>query len=137
MALSLEQLPNDAASLKVLLLAVHADNALLTTNITQLTAERDHLQYKQSILAVLRRAHYGRSSERISDDQMQLALEDVEVGCAVEDAKVEQQHAVIKRSAALRGDAPIVVTYPRICREKKSLLSQTARSAPVVAKRYM
>ena len=118
MALSFEHLPDDAASLKALILAAHADNIQLTASIAQLTTDRDRLLLDQTILAaeldrvtaqnerldhilsVLRRAHFGRSSERLGDEQMLLALEDVETGCATEDAKAEKKHEVIKRSAA-------------------------------------
>jgi transposase len=59
----------------------------------------------------LRRAHFGRSSEKISEDQLNLALEDVQIGFAVENAKAETADAVVKREAikahrANRGHLP-------------------------------
>jgi hypothetical protein len=92
MTLSLDELPNDVASLKALLLAAHADNA-------QLTARNERLDH---IIKVLRRARFGRSSERIDDDQLNLALEDVETGFAVDDAKAEHASDITRRDGVAR-----------------------------------
>jgi len=122
MALSLEDLPDDVASLKALIRAAHADTA-------KLAAERDHFEQIQTILAaevdrlternerldhiiqVLRRAQFGRRSERITDDQMALALEDVETALGVEDAAAEKRHESVKEQGiaarrANRGHLP-------------------------------
>jgi transposase len=101
MTLSLDELPNDVASLKALLLAAHADNA-------QLAARNERLDH---IIKVLRRARFGRSSERIDDDQLNLALEDVEAGFAADDAKAEQasdnkRRDGVARRRANRGHLP-------------------------------
>ena len=79
MTLSLDELPNDIASLKALLLAAHADNA-------RLAARNERLDH---IIKVLRRARFGRSSERYRRRPVE-ALEDVEAGFAANDAKAEQ-----------------------------------------------
>jgi transposase len=89
MRLSLSDLPDDINALKALVLAAHAANAklavnrdhlaqtrtILATEVVRLTARNERLDH---IIAVLRRAQFGRSSERITDDQLNLALEDVE-----------------------------------------------------------
>ena len=83
MALSLDELPNDVGSLKALILAADAKNANLATERDQLehehtvlTAEVDRLTQQNErldhIINVLRRAQFGRKSERISDDQIAL-----------------------------------------------------------------
>lgn len=61
-------LPNDVESLKALLVAARVENA-------RLAARNERLDH---IIAVLRCARFGRSSERIDGDQLNLALEDVE-----------------------------------------------------------
>jgi len=122
MTLSLDDLPDDVESLKALILAAHIDT-------TKLAAERDRLQHEQNILAaelervtqqnerldhiiaVLRRAHFGRSSERTSDEQMNLALEDVETAFGAEDAAAEKKSEIVKREGvagrrANRGHLP-------------------------------
>lgn len=78
MSLSIDDLPNDVESLKALLLAVHAASqaaearaASLAVEVDRLTARAERLDH---IVSVLRRAQYGRRSERISDEQIELAL---------------------------------------------------------------
>jgi transposase len=108
MALSLDELPNDVESLKALILAADAKNANLATERDQLehehtvlTAEVDRLTQQNErldhIINVLRRAQFGRKSERISDDQIALALEDVETALGAEDATAEKKNAIVRR----------------------------------------
>ena len=107
MALMLENLPDDVESLKALILAARAENSklaaerdrleqkqnVLATEVDRLTAQNERLDH---IIAVLRRAQFGRRSERISDDQMNLALEDVETAFGAEDAAAEKKHQIVK-----------------------------------------
>ncbi len=122
MALSFDDLPDDVESLKALILAqrasaakrdaehaqlVHVKDAL-TAEVDRLTARNERLDH---IISVLRRARFGRSSERIDDDQMALALEDVETAFAAEDAAAERHNEIIKSEAtksrrANRGHLP-------------------------------
>ena len=122
MALSLDELPNDVESLKALILAADAKNANLATERDQLehehtvlTAEVDRLTQQNErldhIINVLRRAQFGRKSERISDDQIALALEDVETAFGAEDATTEKKSEIVKREGiegrrANRGHLP-------------------------------
>ena len=92
MAHLLHELPDDVESLKAVVLAMQADNA-------RLTARNERLDH---IIAVLRRAQFGRSSERISDDQMALALEDVETAFGTQDAAAEKHNEIIKDNGARR-----------------------------------
>jgi transposase len=93
MTLSLDDLPDDVASLKAMLMAAHAASAVADAKVAQLVAEVDRLSARAErldhIVSVLRRAQFGRHSEKISDDQIELALEDVETGFGAEDAAVE------------------------------------------------
>jgi transposase len=122
MALSLDDLPNDVKSLKALIIAADEKNA-------GLAADRNRLEYEQTVLAaevarlteqnerldhiidVLRRAQFGRKSERISAEQMALALEDVETALGAEDATAEKKNAIVRREGiegrrANRGHLP-------------------------------
>jgi transposase len=113
MRLSLSDLPDDIDALKALVLAAHAANAklavnrdhlaqtrtILATEVVRLTARNERLDH---IIAVLRRAQFGRSSERITDDQLNLALEDVEVAMAAEDRQAENGHAAVQEQGAAR-----------------------------------
>jgi transposase len=113
MGLSLSDLPDDIDALKALVLAAHAANAelavnrdhlaqtrtILATEVERLTARNERLDH---IISVLRRAQFGRSSERITDDQLNLALEDVEVAMAAEDRQAENAHAIVKEQGVAR-----------------------------------
>lgn len=123
MMITPDDLPNDVAALKAMVLAQRAKN-------DQLTAERDRLAHEEQVLSaevhrleaqnarldhivsVLRRAQFGRRSEkRISDDQIALALEDIETDQGVEDAGAEKNNAIVRREGiagrrANRGHLP-------------------------------
>ena len=133
MARAIDDLPDDVASLKAMLLAeraareaelaaergrlaqladvrdrLEARNATLEAEVDRLTAQADRLDH---IISVLRRAHFGRRSERITDDQIELALEDVETGFGVQDAQVEADSPTLRADAtktrrANRGHLP-------------------------------
>jgi transposase len=136
MTLRLDDLPDDVESLKALLLNVHADNArlaaerdglsleqvILAAEVERLTAQNERLDH---ILSVLRRARFGRSSERITDDQLNLALEDVETGLGAEDAKAEKHNEAVKREAvksrrANRGHLPAHLPREEVVIEPES-----------------
>jgi transposase len=107
MAPAPNDLPDDIASLKALILAARAEtarveaerqrldreHAALTGEVARLTAQNARLDH---IVAVLRRAQFGRSSERIDDDQMQLGLEDVETAFGAEDAAAEAANTIVR-----------------------------------------
>src|SRR5690606_13883482 len=81
MRLTPDDLPDDAETLKAMILAARADNArldaerarlahegeVLAAEVDRLTAQNERLDH---IVSVLRRAQFGRRSERISDDQI-------------------------------------------------------------------
>ncbi len=100
MALSIDELPDDVASLKALLLAARAasdaaeaKSASLAAEVDRLTARAERLDH---IVSVLRRAQFGRRSERIADEQIELALEDVETQHGAEDFAAEKADAIVK-----------------------------------------
>jgi uncharacterized protein YukE len=79
-------LPDDAATLKALLLAERATAAKLAGHNEQLRA----------IVKELQRALFGRRSEKTVDpDQLQLALEDLEQALAQSAAAAEQADATL------------------------------------------
>jgi transposase len=123
MALTLDNLPDDAETLKAMILAARVENArldaerqrltherqVLATEVDRLTARAERLDH---IISVLRRAQFGRRSERIGDEQIELALEDVETQHGAEDAAVENAEPIIKTNAsktrrANRGHLPL------------------------------
>ena len=98
--LSMDELPNDVENLKALLLSVHAASLATEAKAASLAAEVDRLTARAArldhIVSVLRRAHFGRRSERISDEQIELALEDVETQDGAEDAGAEKADTIVK-----------------------------------------
>lgn len=124
-----DDLPNDVATLKAMILAAREDrvrieaecqrleNAAqamsaeaegLAAEVARLTAQNERLDH---IVAVLRRAQFGRRSERIGDDQIELALEDIETDHGRDDAAAEAAGAIARREGikgrkANRGHLP-------------------------------
>ena len=124
-----DDLPDDAETLKAMILAARAEAAVLRADKERLDAERERLAHEGDVLAaevdrltaqnerldhivsVLRRAQFGRRSEKISDDQIELALEDVETAFGAEDAAQEKVEPIARREGtearrANRGHLP-------------------------------
>jgi transposase len=129
MALTPDDLPDDAETLKAMILAARAEAAVLRADKERLDAERARLAHEGRVLAaevdrltaqnerldhivsVLRRAQFGRRSEKVSDDQIELALEDVETAFGAEDAATEEIEPIARREGtearrANRGHLP-------------------------------
>lgn len=80
MALALKDLPDDVAALKAMILVERAQSERL-----------------RHLLAQLRRAQFGRKSEKVGTDQLNLGLEDIETAVAAEEAKLEKTDANLKQ----------------------------------------
>jgi transposase len=147
MALSLDDLPNDVETLKAMVLGLRAETEAVQAERARVAAEHARLDHEHTVLAaevrrlteqnerldhiiaVLRRAHFGRKSERISIEQMALALEEVETGFGAEDAVAEKQNEVVRREGvnnrrANRGHLP-----PHLPREEV-VIEPEAKSCP-------
>jgi transposase len=90
-------LPHDVAALHALILAERAAHAAAhaaaISERDQLAARNAKLEY---IVAEMRRAMYGRRSERIDDDQLALALEALETEHAKTEAQAERANPTLK-----------------------------------------
>jgi transposase len=87
-------LPGDVAALHALILAERAERrAEQAARSAELVAKQIEIEHLRAMLAKLRRQRYGRSSEKLDDEieQLELALEDAEVGQAQAEAKVAEQ----------------------------------------------
>jgi transposase len=116
-----ENLPADADALWTLLLSTMAERDELVIERNALTAERDALlgqvERQQHLLAKLNRLRFGGKSERLPEDQRQLALEDLEQAVAKGDAEAEKHDPELRRKRtakrrASRGALP--AHLPRI-----------------------
>ena len=86
----LASLPTDVDALRALVLSI--------------TAERDalleHNERLQHLLLKLKRLQFGRKSERLPEDQRQLALEDLEQAVAQVQAKTEKRDPKLRKQGA-------------------------------------
>ena len=87
-------LPHDVEALHALILAEREAHAALLAERNTIAAERDQLAVRttklEHIVGEMRRAMYGRRSERIDDDQLALALEALETEYAKTESQAEK-----------------------------------------------
>ena len=106
-----DTLPDDINALRALIVAERAEHAAVVAERSTLTVERDLLNARnirlestnarlQEILAEIRRAHFGRKSERITDDQLAFALEGLETSLAKIERHAEKADPALKTAAA-------------------------------------
>ena len=123
-----DSLPDDAASLRALLLAALAERDTALSERDKVMAERDAAAADRDaalaqndrlrhLLLKLRRMQFGARSERLPEAQLQLGLEDLEAAIAKGDAEAEKhdaarRHEGIAKRRASRGALP--AHLPRI-----------------------
>jgi transposase len=91
-----DTLPDDIEALRALLLAERASRAAIIVERDKLAIRNERLE---AIIAEIRRAYFGRKSERITDDQLSLALEELEVSLAKAEAEEEKTDPAFKVAA--------------------------------------
>lgn len=95
-----DTLPDDIGALRALILAERAAHAAIVAERNAIGAERDKLAVRNerllAIIKEIRRAHFGRKSERITDDQLALALEELEASLAKAEAEDEKADPALK-----------------------------------------
>jgi transposase len=112
------ELPDDVATLQALLLAERARAAKVREELTAIRAEtasyKAEIEHLKAQLAKLRRARFGRSSEKLDAQiaQLELVLEDLEETAARDEA----QEAVLEESAS--------PSTPRAIRKRKPAVRQ-------------
>jgi transposase len=99
---SANDLPDDIERLKALLVAERAHRLQVAGERDVAIAERDRFAAQNDRLAhmlrQLRRNHFGRKSERLGEDQLNLGLEDLETAIASGEAGAEKVDATLKAS---------------------------------------
>ena len=107
----LEPLPDDIAVLRALVrsLAAERDSALAERD--RISDQNDRLRH---LLRQLQRARFGRSSEKLDPDQLQLALEDVEQAVAQGDAEAERRNPALRHARRAETRASLPPHLPRI-----------------------
>jgi transposase len=126
-------LPEDPAALRVLLLETLAKVDTLSSRYVDISAERDALaeqnEHLRHLLAKLQRRQFGRKSEQLTDEQLQLAFEEIEATLAENAAEAGKRSPALrdqqkKRRRAGRGRLP--AQLPRI----EQVLAPEATACP-------
>src|SRR5262249_56131953 len=90
----LDPLPEDVGTLQALVRGVLAERQAAIIERDAAIAERDQARVQNErllhLLRQLQRARFGRSSEKLDPDQLQLALEDIEQAVARSEAQPQQ-----------------------------------------------
>src|SRR3954463_14485758 len=97
-----EPLPNDVTALHAMLVAAwaerdaeRAEKAQLAAACNQLASQNDRLRH---LIRQLQRLQFGRRSEKLDPDQLNLALEDIEQAIAETEAEKEKANPAFKRA---------------------------------------
>ena len=112
----IDALPNDLDALRALVSSLSSERDAAIEECRRVTEQNDRLHH---LLRQLQRAQFGRRSERLDPDQMQLVLEDIETAIAEQNAKEEKKETAEKpadpqrkKRRANRGSLPAHI--PRI-----------------------
>ncbi|KRQ11981.1 hypothetical protein AOQ71_17350 [Bradyrhizobium manausense] len=102
-----DQLPTDIDALRALVTAARAERDSAIAKCDAAIAERDdalsQMDRLRHLLRHLQRAQFGRSSEKLDPEQLQLALEDIEQAMAGDEAVEDKKDpASAHRSADKR-----------------------------------
>lgn len=99
-------LPDDPAALRALLVSVIAERDSIAAERDSLAVERDALAERnerlQHLLQKLRRMQFGPRSERLPEDQLQFAFEEVEAAIASTEAEAEKRSPDLREKNAAR-----------------------------------
>ncbi len=133
-----EPLPNDVAALHAMLVAAwaerdaeRAEKAQLAAECSQLASQNDRLRH---LIRQLQRLQFGRRSEKLDPDQLNLALEDIEQAVAETEAEQEKADPALKRARAETRRAGRG-SRPSTCRGSRSSSSPRRPPAGVAAAR--
>jgi transposase len=96
MTMTADALPDDIGALCTLILAERAERAQFAERIAILECLNTKLEH---IVAELKRAHFGRKSERTTDEQLMLALDELETAAAKAEAEAEKADPARKAAA--------------------------------------
>jgi transposase len=112
----IDTLPDDSDALRRLVVQLASERDAAVAECGRLSEQNDRLRH---LLRQLRRAQFGRRSEKLDPEQLQLALEEIETTIAVQDASSdkaadEPESAPAAKRRANRGALP--AHLPRIHR---------------------
>ena len=115
------RLPKDPAALRTLLLETLARCDTLSAELGNVASERDALAAQterlQHLLLKLQRRRFGRKSERLPEDQLLFAFEEIEATLAANEAEGAKQSPALRDSRAKRrraGRGRLPAHLPRV-----------------------
>jgi Transposase C of IS166 homeodomain len=127
-----EALPDDIAALRALVLAAWAERDAERAEKTRLADERDQLAGQNDrlrhLIRQLQRMQFGRRSETLDPDQLNLALEDLEQAVAQGEAEQEKTRCA---TPARKNGVLVAARCPSTCRGSR--LSSNRRTPPARA----
>ena len=88
--MSIDALPNDLEALRALVSQLSSERDAAVAENRRLIEQNDNLRH---LLKKLQNAQFGKKSERLAPDQLQLAMEDLETAVAKQDAEEEKKQA--------------------------------------------
>jgi hypothetical protein len=95
----LQSLPNDPEALRALLLTAWAERDGLAAERDALAARNEKLRH---LLDKLQRMQFGRRSERLPEDQLQFAFEEVEASLASNEVEAEKGSPELRKTNTAR-----------------------------------
>ena len=127
-------LPADVAALHALVLATMAERDVLAEERDALASKNDRLRH---LMVKLQRRQFGRKSEWLPEEQLQLGLEDLETAIAAGEAKAEQRDPDLRRERttkrrANRGALPAHLPRIEVVLEPRDTACPCCRTAMVV-----
>jgi transposase len=116
-----QPLPEDTAALQAMLVAAWAERDAERSEKAQLVIERDQLAAQNDrlrhLLRQLQRMQFGRRSEKLDPEQLNLALEDLEQTIAEIESQQEKSDPALRRARAEKrraGRASLPEHLPRV-----------------------
>src|SRR5271154_799455 len=92
-----EALPDDVTALRALLLEAWAERDAERVEKDRLAGQNDRLRH---LIRQLQRMQFGKRSEKLDPDQLNLGLEDLEQALAAEEADQDRADPALRRSRA-------------------------------------
>ena len=121
--MQIDALPNDLDALQALVGSLSSERDAAIEECRRVTEQNDRLHH---LLRQLQRAQFGRRSERLDPDQMQLVLEDIETAIAEQDAEEDKKETAEKpadpekKRRANRGSLPAHLPRVHVTLEPES-----------------
>ena len=116
-----DTLPDDIAALRALVLTAWAERDAARAEKGRLAEERDQLAGQNDrlrhLLRQLQRMQFGRRSEKLDPEQLNLALEDLEQAVAAGEAEQEKSDPALRKARSEKrcaGRRPLPAHLPRV-----------------------